>query len=110
MIIPPYLQKGDTVGIVCPAGFMPLEKAQTAIDILQQWGFTVKTGKTLGVNSTNYFSGNDEQRLDDLQEMMDDKNIKAILCARGGYGTGRIIDDINFKKFIKNNYKNFLLG
>jgi muramoyltetrapeptide carboxypeptidase len=102
MIIPPYLKKGDTIGIVCPAGFMPLERAQTAIDVLQQWGFTVKTGKTLGGNSNNYFSATDEERLDDLQEMIDDKSVKAILCARGGYGTGRIIDDINFKKFIKN--------
>lgn len=102
MIIPPYLQKGDTIGLVCPAGFMPLEKVQAAIDTLQQWGFKVKVGNTIGGNSTNYFSAPDKERLNDLQQMMDDKNIKAILCARGGYGTGRIIDDINFKKFIKN--------
>ena len=102
MIIPPYLHKGDTIGLVCPAGFMPLEKAQTAIDTLQQWGFKVKTGKTVGSESKNYFSGTDEERLDDLQQMMDGKNIKAIMCARGGYGMGRIIDDLNFKKFKKN--------
>jgi muramoyltetrapeptide carboxypeptidase len=102
MIIPPYLHKGDTIGLVCPAGFMPLEKAQTAIDTLQQWGFKVKTGKTVGSESKNYFSGTDEERLNDLQEMMDDKHIKAILCARGGYGTGRIIDKLSFKKFKKN--------
>ena len=101
MIIPPYLQKGDTIGLVCPAGFMPLEKIQTAIDTLQQWGFTVKEGKTPGGRSKNYFSATDEDRLNDLQEMLDDKNIKAILCARGGYGTGRIIDKLNFKKFKK---------
>jgi Uncharacterized proteins, homologs of microcin C7 resistance protein MccF len=106
--IPPYLQKGDTIGLVCPAGFMPLEKIQTAIDTLQQWGFTVKSGKTLGGGSTNYFSANDEERLRDLQEMMDDKNIKAIICARGGYGTGRIIDKLNFKKFKK--YPKWIIG
>lgn len=102
MIIPPYLKKGDIIGLVCPAGFMPLEKVQTAIDTLQQWGFKVKTGKTVGNESKNYFSGTDDERLDDLQQMMDDKDINAIMCARGGYGMGRIIDDINFNKFRKN--------
>lgn len=88
--------------MVCPAGFMPLEKIETAIDTIQEWGFNVRLGTTLGGSSTNYFSAPDEYRLNDLQEMMDDKKVKAILCARGGYGTGRIIDDLNFKKFIKN--------
>ncbi|HUS03227.1 MAG TPA: LD-carboxypeptidase, partial [Chitinophagaceae bacterium] len=68
---------------------------------LQQWGFTVRTGATIGGGSTNYFSATDEERLNDLQEMMDDKNVKAIMCARGGYGTGRIIDKLNFKRFKK---------
>ncbi len=99
--IPPYLKKGDTIGLVCPAGFMPLEKVQTAIDTLQQWGFTVRPGNTIGGGSQNYFSATDDERLNDLQQMMDDKNIKAIMCARGGYGTGRIIDKLNFKKFKK---------
>ena len=98
IIVPPYLQKGDAIGLVCPAGFMPLEKVQTAIETLQQWGFNVVTGKTVGGESKNYFSATDEERLNDLQEMMDDKNIKTILCARGGYGTGRIIDKLCFKK------------
>ena len=102
IIIPPYLKKGDTIGLVCPAGFMSLEKVQTAIDTLQQWGFKVKIGKTVGSGSKNYFSGTDDERLDDLQQMMDDKDINAIMCARGGYGMGRIIDDINFNKFKKN--------
>ncbi len=101
MTTPPYLQKGDTIGLICPAGFMPLEKVQTAIETLQQWGFTVKVGTTVGGGSTNYFSATDEERLHDLQEMMDDENIKAIMCARGGYGTGRIIDKLSFKKFKK---------
>ena len=99
--IPPYLKKGDTIGITCPAGYMPLEKAQTCIDTLQEWGYQVKIGSTLGSSSNNYFSGTDEERLADLQQMLDDKNIKAILCGRGGYGTGRIIGQIDFKKFRK---------
>lgn len=100
-IIPPYLSKGDTIGIVCPGGYMPAEKAQTCMDVLMEWGFKVKTGSTLG-SRFNYFSGTDEQRLKDLQKMLDDDAVKAILCARGGYGVGRIIDRINFKKFKKN--------
>lgn len=100
-IIPPYLQKGDTIGIVAPAGFMPIEKMQTCIDTLDSWGFNVQLGETTHSNSQNYFSGTDDERLSDLQRMMDDSNIKAILCARGGYGTSRIIDRINFKKFKK---------
>ncbi len=99
-IIPPYLSKGDTIGIVCPAGFMPAEKAETCIAVLQQWGYKVRVGKTLG-SQYHYFSGTDEDRLKDLQEMLDDKSIDAILCARGGYGLGRIIDRLNFKKFRK---------
>ena len=98
---PPYLQPGDTIGIVCPAGYMMMEKAQTCIDILQDWGYKVKIGKTLGSNSPDYFSGTDEERLSDFQQMLDDDEVKAILCARGGYGVGRIIDQVRFKKFKK---------
>ena len=99
--IPPYLNPGDAIGIVCPAGYMAAEKAQTCIDTLRSWGFEVKVGKTLGSNSDNYFSGTDDERLQDLQQMLDDDSIKAVLCGRGGYGAGRIIDSINFKKFKK---------
>jgi len=100
--IPPYLKKGDTIGIVCPAGYMAAEKAQTCINTLQEWGYKVKTGKTVGGNSQTYFSGTDEERLQDLQLMLDDEDVQAILFGRGGYGTGRIIEQINFKRFKKN--------
>jgi muramoyltetrapeptide carboxypeptidase len=79
---------------------MPLEKAQACIETLSTWGFKVIAGKTLG-HQFNYFSGTDKERLSDLQHMMDDRNIDAILCGRGGYGTGRIIDQLDFSKFIK---------
>jgi muramoyltetrapeptide carboxypeptidase len=98
--LPPYLKKGDTVGMICPSGYMPLEKMQKCIDTLQSWGFEVKRGRTLGAQC-NYFSGTDAERLADLQSMLDDDNVKAILCARGGYGLSRIIDAINFDKFIQ---------
>ncbi|RFM29456.1 S66 peptidase family protein [Deminuibacter soli] len=96
--IPPYLKKGDTIGIVCPAGFMPAERAQTCIDVLQQWGYRVRVGKTLG-NQHHYFSGTDEERLADLQQMLDDDSVQAVLCGRGGYGVSRIIDRIDFTRF-----------
>jgi muramoyltetrapeptide carboxypeptidase len=97
--IPPYLKKGDIIGITCPAGYMAKEKAQACIDTLQQWGYQVMVGNTLGSNSANYFSGTDEERLNELQAMLDDDSINAILCGRGGYGTSRIIDRLDFKKF-----------
>ena len=99
--IPPYLQKGDTIGIVCPAGYMATEKVQTCINTLQEWGYQVKIGKTVGGDSQTYFSGTDEERLADFQQMLDDDEVKAVLCGRGGYGTGRLIDKIDFKKFSK---------
>jgi len=97
--IPPFLQPGDTIGITCPAGYMPLEKAQTCIDTLPAWGYRVKVGATLGSESDNYFSGTDNQRLAELQQMLDDPEIKAILCGRGGYGLSRIIDRIDLTRF-----------
>ena len=99
IIIPPYLEPGDTIGITCPAGYMPLEKAQTCIDTLPAWGYRVKIGTTLGSPSENYFSGTDDQRLADVQQMLDDPELKAILCGRGGYGLSRIIDHIDFTRF-----------
>jgi muramoyltetrapeptide carboxypeptidase len=102
MKFPPYLQKGDTIAITCPAGYMAKEKAQTCIDTLQQWGYEVIVGKTLGSKSKNYFSGTDDERLNELQAMLDALEIKAILFGRGGYGVGRIIDQLDFTLFKKN--------
>ena len=100
VIIPPYLKQDDTIGMICPSAYMPLEKVQCCIETLKQWGFNVQVGKTVG-NQFNYFSGTDQERLHDLQLMLDDKNVKAVFCARGGYGLSRIIDDVNFEKFIQ---------
>ena len=99
--IPPYLKKGQTIGITCPAGYMDAAKAQECIHTLQAWGFEVMVGKTLGSGSANYFSGTDEQRRDELQAMLDDDHIHAILFGRGGYGCGRIIDQLDFTRFRK---------
>ena len=99
--IPPYLKRGDTIGLVAPAGYMHFDKMQTCIEVLNDWGYHVKTGNTVHSHAQNYFSAPDTDRLADLQDMMDDDTVKAILCARGGYGTSRIVDDISFKKFRK---------
>jgi len=99
--IPAYLQKRDTIGIVCPSGYMPKDKAATCMAVLQQWGYKVKMGKTLG-SQFHYFSGTDTERLQDMQAMLDDGEVKAVLCGRGGYGMSRIIDQLDFTRFKKN--------
>lgn len=98
--VPAPLKKGDTIGIVCPAGYMPAKNAAVCIDTLKQWGFHVKVGKTLG-HQHHYFSGTDAERLADLQQMLDDDSVKAILCGRGGYGVSRIIDQLDWTRFKK---------
>ena len=100
MIRPPYLKPGDTVAIVAPAGILKqntkvLENTKT---LLKGWGLQVVFGAHLQVK-THHFAGSDDQRASDLQMALDDPNIKAIWCARGGYGTLRIIDDLDFEKF-----------
>lgn len=101
MIQPPILIPGDTIGITCPAGSIPLEKVQNCILTLEKWGFKVKLGKTVG-SKKDCFSASDTERAAELQQMLDDANIKAVLCARGGYGLSRIIDHINFSGFNQN--------
>lgn len=98
----PYLKKSATIGITCPAGYMASEKAQACINTLMEWGYAVVVGNTLGSSSGNYFSATDEERAAELQSMLDDKKIDAILFGRGGYGMTRIIDLLDFKKFKKN--------
>ena len=97
LIIPPYLKKGDVIGITSPAGYITLQDIQPAVLKLKEWGFDIKVGNTIGKRDYT-FGGTDEERLADFQQMLDDKNIKAIMCARGGYGAVRIIDKIDFKK------------
>ncbi|HEU4901622.1 MAG TPA: LD-carboxypeptidase, partial [Flavisolibacter sp.] len=75
---------------------------QACIETLDSWGYNVELGASTHRQSSNYFSGTDAERLEDLQQMLDNKKINAILCARGGYGVSRIIDDLSFKKFKKN--------
>jgi len=100
MITPPYLKSGDIVAIVATARKVSPSEMDAAISTIRSWGLQVVTGPHL-FGEKDQYSGTDEERLSDLQMMLDDKDIKAILCARGGYGTVRIIDQIDFSAFEK---------
>ena len=100
MIIPQFLKAGDTVAIVCTARKFFPEDAKPAIDLLESWGLNVILGATIGLDNFQ-LGGTDIERAADFQAQLDDENVKAIWCARGGYGTVRIIDALDFSKFKK---------
>ena len=98
LVIPSYLKKGDVIGITAPAGHITLEEIQPAIQRIESWGYRVRVGDTIGkIDFT--FGGTDDERRDDFQKMLDDPKIKAILSARGGYGSIRIVDRLQWDKF-----------
>ncbi|HET8837648.1 MAG TPA: LD-carboxypeptidase [Flavobacteriaceae bacterium] len=101
MIQIPPVQINDTIGIVSTARKISPEEIQPAIELLKNLGLKVKVGKSIGLEN-NQFAGNDEERSSDFQMMLDDPEIKAIWCARGGYGTVRIIDELDFSNFEEN--------
>lgn len=100
------LNKGDKIGLVTPSGFISEEKLNRTIRNLKKFGlipfYTDKLKSKRG-----YLAGTDKERLQELHEMFSDKNIKAILCVRGGYGATRLLDQIDYK-LIKNNPKPFV--
>ena len=98
--IPPYLIKGDTIAICSPAGFITLADCMVAIKMMEAWGFKINIGSSIGKKDFT-FGGNDEERISDYQQMVNDENIKAIMCARGGYDIVRIIDKLDFSTFAK---------
>ncbi|WP_316790080.1 LD-carboxypeptidase [Pedobacter frigoris] len=97
---PPYLKKGDKIAIVCPASRLP-KNIDKAISVFKEWGLEVVLGKTVTAEY-NQFAGDDALRTDDLQQYLDDPEIKAIIAGRGGYGMIRIIDNLDFSTFKKN--------
>jgi len=102
MIIPPYLQPGDRIRIVSPAGKVQKDKVLPGIKLLQDEGYDVVVGKHVFDKHFQY-AGTDLQRAADFQEAINDPDTKAIICARGGYGTVRIIEKIDFSPLLKNN-------
>jgi muramoyltetrapeptide carboxypeptidase len=98
--IPHYLRVGDRIGITCPAGYISKEEIQPAVQLMESWGFRVVVGDTVGKKDAIY-GGTDLERVADFQLMLDDPTISAIMCARGGYGAVRIIDGLDFRRFMK---------
>ena len=102
MIQPPLLQINDTVGLVAPGRKLDAETIQAAASVIESWGYRVRVGKNVLSEKHSYLAGADHERLEDLQEMLDDPMIRAIICVRGGYGTTRILDPLDFSSFQKN--------
>ena len=99
-ITPEFLQKGDTVGILATARKIDAVNIQPAVKLLESWGLHVVLGRTIG-KAENQLAGPDWLRATDFQDMLDNPKIKAIWGAKGGYGTVRIIDRLNFTAFKK---------
>lgn len=100
-LIPPALKHGDTIGIVAPAGPITEAQAQTAIQKIKQAGYVAKPAEGL-CNTWGYLAGSDESRANQINSMFADKDVRAIICARGGYGTSRILDMIDYELITKN--------
>lgn len=100
---PPYLKAGDTVAIVAPSGILKNrnDEVRQAQTLLKSWGLHSVVGKHV-FSKANHFAGTDDERCEDLQKALDDPKISAIWCARGGYGTVRILDKLDFSKFKQN--------
>lgn len=100
MITPDYLKAGDKIAIVAPAGKIAKDKVELAIQTLESWGLVVEVADHV-FDSCFQYSSNDVNRVNDFQNALDNKEIKAIFCARGGYGSIRIIDELDFSVFKK---------
>ena len=99
--IPNYLKEGDKIALISTARKISFNELQSAIECIKSWGLDLVLGERL-FNRHHQFSASDEERTKDLQSMLNNREIKAILCVRGGYGTVRIIDNIDFSQFLKN--------
>jgi muramoyltetrapeptide carboxypeptidase len=100
MIIPPYIKPGDTIAIVSPASVIDRKHVDPAVDLLIRMGFNVLIGNNT-FSSFHQFSSTDTERAFDLQSMLDNENVSTIICARGGYGSLRTLQHINWEKFLQ---------
>ena len=107
MITPPYLKKGDRVAIVATARKISSKEIEEGIQLIKSWGLVPVIGNTIDASNHQY-AGTDYERAQDFQKMLDNPEIKAIWCARGGYGSVRVIDQIDFYKFVK--YPKWIVG
>jgi len=107
VIKPAKLRNGDLIGVISPASSPDEpEKIEKGVKYLEGLGYRVEVGKNVG-KVHGYLAGTDEERLEDLHSMFKNKNIKAIFNVRGGYGSGRLLDNINYG-LIKRNPKIFV--
>lgn len=100
MITPPFLKPGDTIAIVATARKVSAEEMQPAAEAFKHAGYHIEYGNNL-FKSCHQYSGTDEERLEDLQWALDDETVKAIVIARGGYGTVRLVDRLDFSRFTR---------
>lgn len=101
MIIPKRLKKGDTIGVVAPASPPEQKMLENGIEIIEKMGFKVKRSKNL-FHIHGYLAGNDQERVDDIHEMFSDPEVAGIICASGGYGSGRLADKLNYNLIAEN--------
>lgn len=123
MRVPKFLKKGDKIGLVCTARGFTVEELKPTLALINTWGYEAVLGQTIG-KSFNQYGGTDEERVKDFQNMLNDSSIRAIWICRGGYGTIRIMDKLDFTSFMNDpkwimgysdvtvlhNYLNHLLG
>ena len=99
-IFPPALKHGDRIRVVCTARAVVLEEILSAVEWIRTQGFRVEYGSTIGKVS-GQFGGTDEERISDIQDAINDKGVRAIWCARGGYGTARLLDQLDLNPLVK---------
>ncbi len=100
-IKPPRLLPNQAAGIIAPASPVKKEEISSALDLLQSFPLELRLGKHL-LNSSNYLAGSDHDRISDVHHMFSDPNVKAIFCARGGYGSTRLLNKVDFDLIAKN--------
>ncbi len=99
MLRPPFLQAGDKVGLVAPARKVSQKEMAPAIALFKDWGLRVAEGPNL-YKSQHQFSGSDDERAADLQRFFDDPETRAVICARGGYGSMRLLEKLDLTGFL----------
>jgi muramoyltetrapeptide carboxypeptidase len=108
MIAPTHLEKGDTISIVAPGKKTSRVAVENSIKIFKEWGLNVHVADNIFSDDHPYLAGTDAQRLDDFQRALNSNNVKAIICARGGYGSTRILDQLNYHALLQ--YPKWIVG
>jgi muramoyltetrapeptide carboxypeptidase len=101
LLIPPFIKEGDTIGIAAPASLYQKDWFEEGLRIVEGWGFRVRLGRKT-IRKTRFLAGPDQERADELMEFFADPEIKAVLCARGGYGAMRILERLDYRVVRRN--------